>query len=134
MTINKEAFLAVADVIEYADRFDLTYFAMAPDGQVCSTTPVWEDCGTTACIAGWVNAWADNDSPSDTYGAGKELGITPEEGYRLFYGYNGSVWSRHAREYGWRLDRSGRVSDWSDITAIQAADVLRRIANGDITL
>jgi hypothetical protein len=44
-------------------------------------------CGTTRCIGGWVQFWAEGKvDPDETYAvAMHELGLTPEEAYALFY-------------------------------------------------
>lgn len=140
--MNTDTFLEVADLIEYTDRFNLSNFSSYvdhdaenwrrpdPDGD-----QVWEDCGTTACIAGWVNAWADHPI-ADTSKARDELGISAPQSGRLFYWGPTSVWALLADEYGWKRtdDHWKDVADPSQITAAQAADVLRRIAKGEVTL
>ena len=151
--MNKEAILAVADVIEYADRLDMTNYAGeaawtaahkavedearrtndwkpywafmeendAPD-QAEVVPTVWDNCGTTACIAGWTLAWADikpsHDGNFDLL-AGKELGLEDDQAYRLFVS---SDW--------W----SSQGFDFDTLTAKQAARTLRKIAAGKIAL
>lgn len=123
--MNTEAMLAVADVIEHFDRFDL--------GNWGPVEKVWTDCGTTACIAGWTLAWADrspvNTRPEGFLGsfsapAADELGLTDDQAKSLFFP-GGAVWSKLEDETGVCC---------LDLTAAQAADVLRRIARGELEL
>ena len=146
--MNTEAMLAVADVIEYFDRFDIRRWAKFNDEAWVSaheegkTLPlertiesVWTDCRTVGCVAGWTLAWADIKLPSTSNKivllARRELGLTNEQAENLFLPYVGSVWWNVHEEYGWVTD-NGYYSDI--ITAKDAADVLRRIARGELEL
>jgi hypothetical protein len=143
--MNKEAMLAVADVIEWADRFDLSNWAVdvekaekwreslkvgnfaAEDGEVDAAT-LWESCGTTGCIAGWTNAWADNKDASDTRTAADELGLEYDEMWKLFFP-DSEFWIRIAPEYKIKFN-----GDSVEPTARQAARVLRDLAKGKLKL
>lgn len=143
--MNKEAMLEVAVVIEHFGRFNLSYpatFAKYEDRQnnnwsTPQPTQLWEDCGTVGCVWGWTNAWAGHDQVDST-SAAEELGLTEDEKQHLFYAETGSIWVRLADEYGWEVemfdDEHAELSHWSDVTAPQAADVIRRIARGEVTL
>lgn len=137
--------LAVADVIEYFDRFDMDWWINDPDqelfGAHTDMTRAWTDCGTTACVAGWTLAWADatDVSTADDWNRGRgiatrarqELRLTTDQAERLFFSAMGrdTIWSEVDHEYD--FDRG----PWSyHPTAAQAADVLRRIANEELTL
>ena len=113
MSINKEAMLAVADVIEYADRLatdtyaadkkttrklrraerkanatgDWTDYFEVSAGikpQHEIVPTIWDNCETTGCIAGWVLALAVVGAADFTTLAGKELGLTKGQGFNLF--------------------------------------------------
>lgn len=144
MTINKKAMLAVADVIEFNSRFDMSHVsryepkhAIARFGSSWQTPTVdscllWEDCGTVGCVWGWTNAWANHDK-DDRQAAADELGLNAPQTQRLFYAEGDSIWAEVADEYGWELNDDndwdeGGLANWEQITADQAADVLRRIA------
>lgn len=135
MIVNKEAFLAVADVIEYADRFDIGPYITDPSNPRVAPSParLWEDCGTIGCVGGWTAAWAELDGPNVWTAISNELGIDAAQGDRLFFRWYESVWYPLAEEYGWTTDAEG-IEPRSQITAAQAADVLRRIANGEVKL
>lgn len=144
--MNREAMLAVADVIEYFDRLDMEWWINDPDqelfGSHTDMTRAWTDCGTTACVAGWTLAWADaadvstdDDDWNRRRGvaarAQQELGLTQRQARRLFFSDIGAVniWSEVRHEYD--FDQG----PWSyHPTASQAADVLRRIADGELKL
>lgn len=138
--MNKEAMLAVADVIEYADRFMLDRWATRIDESgntidpfnasgeyidpMCLIPSVWEDCGTAACIAGWTCAWAETpkeqlQSRAIERLAGQELGLSDAQSIRLFC--SPSWWENQGFQFG-------------DVTAKQASSVMRDIANGVIEL
>lgn len=95
-------------------------------------------CGTTACIAGW--AYADmkrknlpiNDYDSIEDLAREHLGLSRNEAKALFYCNTDSVWYDVARQYDFDFDPDFCES-WN-LESKKVADVLRRIANGDIDL
>lgn len=55
--------------------FVAPYFDLAP------TVP---ECGTAACIAGWANILTGHDRIADSWNAEQLLGLTDEQGQRLF--------------------------------------------------
>lgn len=126
MTINSELMLFVADVIEAENRFNLNYFGFDPDAEdrvrylEPSPEQIINQCSTTACIAGWVNA-LDAHALDDTAHAGELLGLTEDQYMELFVphefpGYRGAtVW--------------GLLEPYK-ATATYAAALLREIANG----
>lgn len=141
MAINRQAFLDLADYIEAADRFDLNHYIAftetsriryIEDGR--NADILWSNCGTTGCVAGWANAMTNHSHLEDTYHAREVLGITLDQGQNLFFAMEGSIWERLHAEYHWQCSRDTGLSDWSQITAKQAADVLRRIARGEVIL
>jgi hypothetical protein len=132
--MNTELFLKVADLIEAEDRFNLNYFSWTGTTGGLSTDDVATNCQTTACVCGWVNTFLKSGNPGDETFAAKALGIREDEAERLFYASKGSVWSRLADEFGWKKWETGSLADWAEVTAAQAAEVLRRIARGDVTL
>ncbi len=132
--MNTETLNAVADLIEYTDRFDLSTFSsqkVEDDLFVSYATPeqVWDDCGTTACFAGWVNTWAGAetfDELANIHTARKELGLSEEFANELFYG-QGELWD-DVIEAGLIPSHHGS----SETTAAEAAAILRAIADGKI--
>lgn len=157
--MNANMFRAVADIIEREDRFDLGFWAaeIAEDGRVrrrdSSMWPVdliegrtiFSECRTVGCVAGWVNALTEHAHFDDAGHAASVLGIDLRVAQRrLFSAEPGSVWSEQAEAFGWRLVTDdddeflpvevGGIADWSQITAVQAAKVLRMIADGEVPL
>lgn len=146
--MNTDLMLEIAERIEaQPDLFDLTDFFEPKDGvpedEMLPTTgdQFVVSCNTTACVAGWAIVVAQNTTNYWEMGGyhahhntGRDLlGLTEQEANYLFYAGNPkSVWQRYADEYGW--DWSCDPDDWSQITGYQAADVLKRIAKGDIEL
>ena len=102
-------------------------------------------CGTTGCVAGWtIFAVEGSHLPVDKveglYGfedpgdrAAELLDLSSAEASNLFYWGPSSVWTRMAAEYGWAL-YEGTLDNPSEITCEQAAEVLERVARGDIVL
>lgn len=142
--MNTEAMLAVADVIEYVEeRFDLTTWIASDyeENGLPKIKTLWDDCGTVGCVAGWTCAWADVVPNADRWDDGRvisaarrELGLTLGQAEQLFFYHYNTVWSRVASEYGWKLGFHGGLSHVRQVTAAQAADVLRRLARGEIKL
>jgi hypothetical protein len=101
-------------------------------------------CGTTACIAGWAivnefyqgnteyyNEYINNGSDPQTE-ACRILGLTSSQAMRLFYcGYE-SIWSTVANDYNLEFDF--QVNETWDIHPKYAADVLRRVVSGELSL
>jgi len=150
MTLNTQL---LEDVAFQIDRdpgaFDLADFYWVPESASCDGTVDPNVCGTTMCIAGWVN-WLTRDltvpftaaHAADVPHARKALGLSHEEGHDLFYAdYASSVWVREASRYGWETDQfvgsedpDTSLREWSEISGTQAAEVLRKIADGSIRL
>lgn len=139
--MNTDLLLKIAESIEaQPDKFDLNYFYYTP---YFNTSPATAEeflegsCGTTACVAGWAVVCAGLPIKSSFLDAEADgqtlLGLTDKQARRLFYANDDSVWWEYADEYSW--DRSDLTDDrWDAITAYEAADVLKRIAKGDIEL
>lgn len=103
-------------------------------------------CGTTACIAGWAYALKHNFDPSTyTEDAVEEiardyLDLTREQVNALFYANIGSVWHRYQDEYTYEVvtydeeyDYEAETDpDYWNVTNKDAADILKRIARGEI--
>jgi hypothetical protein len=130
--MNKEAMLAVADVIKWADRFDIGVMnsASTPDA-------LWERCDTVGCFAGWAAAWADrrphHDGNGNYFTIGmEEFGLTTEQAGRLFMGEG--TWHESPQV----LKVVGGDSLWGrgndDNTPRHAARLLRAVAKGKIAL
>lgn len=109
------------------------------------------ECGTTACIAGWTNVYmfknvlnyndlleyyrADPQYLGDIaieQIAADYLELTPEETEWIFYTKPGSVWDEYKHEYDFKDDITRNYGESKGITNKHAADVLRRIAMGNI--
>lgn len=130
--MNIKRFRELADVIEAADRFDMRFVAAGNDG--LNPEYLVYDCGTVGCIGGWALATYGNDPSRDwSDAAGEHLGLNYGQEKRLFLAVTDSVWSEHAERYGWVVDDDGLVG-WDQITATQAAQMLREIADGTVTL
>jgi hypothetical protein len=131
--MNKEAMLAVADVIEWADRFDIGTMnsASTPDA-------LWEQCDTVGCFAGWAAAWADRRPWRGGNGSylqigAEEFGLTDEQAGRLFMG--DGTWHESPQV----LKIVGGESLWcrsadDEAAPRQAAALLRAVAKGKIAL
>lgn len=145
MTINTPLLSLVADYIDNETiKFDLDDFAArvtetgerVPRFSYPRSEPA-ELCNSKFCIAGaavWLALGAQPYSfPYELKGA-QLLGLDTFQAKRLFFAGPGSVWSDVADEYGWAKSSSGEVSDWSQITHHEAAQVLRRIVAGEIVL
>lgn len=103
-------------------------------------------CGTTACIAGWVIAneyFQGNKEPFISYSersydvvgiASELLGITSEQACRLFFCNTDSVWWDYSQDYDYGYRYDPEVPETWDVHPKIAADMLRRIANGEIEL
>lgn len=145
--MNVELLLAIADMIEAEPKhWDLSDFLRVDwhatswrEKQSLTANEFYVRCDTAACVAGWATILASE--PEDKIGSldflalgRRALEITAAEANRLFYASRHSVWTDVADEYGW--DRITLIDgeDWSIIKAEQAADVLRRIARGELTL
>lgn len=103
-------------------------------------------CGTTACIAGWTIAneyFYNKDNYISTHGeelrahciqsiAANILDINAHQAQRLFYCDEDSIWSQIATEYDYTFDPEFPQT-WN-IHPKKVADVLRRIASGDLEL
>lgn len=140
--MNKEALLAVADVIEYMNRFDMDVVASGDDGELDDATVIWEDCGTVGCIAGWTLAWADihahakwlwgENEASWMKAARKELGLTKRQAEELFFP-DSEFWKKTVSTTA----QKDRWSSWDDVNPITVEDavgVLRGLAAGTVKL
>jgi len=108
-------------------------------------------CQTAGCIAGWALALrnggqlvvVDEDS-YDFYNnpnamlladvktdAGEWLGLNFEEADQLFIPNAYSIWHEYASDYG--LERDSGMNFYSNIHPKYAADMLRRIATGEVS-
>ena len=141
--MNAQAFLDLADLIEsHARRFTLntwfglrdTYGTVTVDSEDgFAVTDLLTNCRTVGCIAGWGSAMLGHGD-LDASAVTDHLGITEDQAGRLYYAWQGSVWSELADVYGWDTNEFDDIFDWNDITGEQAAEVLRGIARGDVKL
>ncbi|MEY3376414.1 MAG: hypothetical protein RL463_724 [Bacteroidota bacterium] len=104
-------------------------------------------CNTTACIAGWTvaNQYFMNSttlSKEEIEGMSTSnieslarliLDLNGREAYRLFFYNDDSIWREVESDYGYGHFDDSYPETWN-IHAKHAADVLRRIANGDLKL
>ena len=141
--MNADAFRKVADAIEEHQRFNLWHVAADPhDGHQHHAPHLLTGCGYVGCVWGWTVAIHNLEIADDgEREAADALGLTGKDAERLFYAdTEHTVWVRLADEYGWTVEEDGMspdgrmLADWSEITADQAADVLRRIADGEVVL
>lgn len=103
-------------------------------------------CGTTACIAGWAIAneyFNGNKKPYEDYSewasgiitiASDILGITVSQGERLFFCNTESIWIEHEDDYDYGSRFNEDVPETWNIHPKIAADMLRRIASGEVQL
>jgi len=104
-------------------------------------------CDTTACIAGWVIANEYFNGNTSAYDectknnlafayidkvASAILGINTLQAKRLFYCDSDSIWVEVADDYDLSFDTE--IPETWNIHPKHAADVLRRIANGELAL
>lgn len=101
-------------------------------------------CNTTACIAGWtiVNDWFKSQdaeykevienmsSMSVIARAADLLELTNDEASQLFFCEWGSIWTKYQDEYDLEFNPE-HCPTWN-IHPKHAADILRRLANGEI--
>lgn len=156
--VNVENMLALADLIERCDSFDLNTWGRELDEDATKVLNNGEVCGTVCCIAGWENVriktryseeyLADEERFLRTYYPGiadermkalraaikfddreaarASLGLTWEQSDQLFF-RTCWFWNTLARQ------EHGGNHKWSP-NAQEAADVLRRIANNELSL
>ena len=146
-TLNTDLLRQVADRIELEDRFDMNYWGAYRGGYgawcafdtIDDPTVLVYSCRTTGCVAGWTNALLRH-SLSDAWGAARALAgpgadelLVGRLRWRLFFtGSDGAdeptLWEEHAEALGWTPAR--RVTP----TAVQAAKLLRWLADGEVEL
>lgn len=98
-------------------------------------------CGTSACIAGWTIAMMNGQygiyfSFQETWElAAHYLGLTKSQAEKIFFYGKDSVWAEYAEDYDFNFDAWGdRGISPDQITNKKAADMLRRIASGEVEL
>ena len=144
--MNPERMRAVADAIEESGRFDYSAWAARLDiddgraiGTVGSTKELREygtlrKCGTTGCIAGWAATLAlEEDEQQWSKGsrnvtisdvAQRYLGLTDRQTFHLFHG--------EAMVKAGFYETGGDAM--TEATAVEAAKVLRMVADGEVKL
>ena len=136
--MNTELMLEIAEVIEiHEEKFNMSSYFSGDDNDQITEELQSIDCNSTACIAGWAVALVDADQwITNTTGnsvcwletGAKVLGLTDEQAMSLFFVDMHTIWEELSDEYD-DIDLSNQqVGAWT------AADVLRRIAKGDIVL
>lgn len=160
--MRKDRVISLAQFLESLDdnKFDMNNFYAYLDRsempQNLNESEFLEsanECGTTACIAGWgvymmhneFNCLfldrPDNDPEKKDFRdilsisapankVARYLGIGYDVAGKLFYADKLSIWERYADKLG--LDRHYGEIDWYSITPAKAAIVLRMIANNEI--
>ena len=116
--MNKERILKVADAIEN-HHFKTLGFNMESFIAEHSSDRSEHDCGTTACIAGWVHALQKGIKKTlmcklaDDIGeyAQKYLGLNDHQADRLFYEVNSNITDKEAVKVLRHLAETG-VVDW----------------------
>jgi hypothetical protein len=111
--MNRENIKKVRDVIAglRPQRFDMCQWATADDA-----VHLHRDCGTAACIGGWTNALLSSPAEFMDFDlAGKRLGITLGQTYKLFMPEDYDVPGHYTRAHAVRvldhLLETGEV-DW----------------------
>lgn len=157
--MNNERMLATADVIEQTGRFHIatymtwTHDERTPHRDAPSLYEVEHNCNTTACVAGWAAVLFRDPDEAAELGYDRQvadkaqaaLDLTSEEAERLFYADDHeSVWAQVADQYGWQtrpyrnidgpIDDRKMLVDQGQISAPQAAQVIRDIVAGKVTL
>lgn len=147
--MNVDNIRLIADLIEAeAEHFDMSsWFKSSGRRSSIWITPVTSDlqtCGTTACIAGWCNALANEQiiaagslvrlsKAGDTKSAAEFLGL-PYEFARSLFVVTADVWGTL---YPHWFDEDGEdvdpdVESIDRATAPMAVQLLRMIADGEI--
>lgn len=138
---NPELFLELEEYYNYDDTVNVGYSYGTWSDAKNIMDPTFQDglaCDTTACIAGWTvfNDCVRNNHTQLPYSvetrAMEILEINTHEAQRLFYcGYD-SIWDEVANQYEFDYDRD--VPETWSFSNVMVASVLRRIANGDLSL
>lgn len=130
------------------DYFNMSYFFSKRNefGRVEVELPDFiesrYDCGTTACIAGYVNMIvnykADFSGIKDAGGyekiASDWLGLNRKQGQQLFYASKGSLWVNYAEELGLEHligENYEGIEDWSKISIRKAIKLLNMLIDGE---
>lgn len=124
-----------------------TSFVLEDFNKIIEDNSIKISCNTTACIAGWVviNQWLKDDnsfydreyietrSVSQVYTIATEiLDIDYDQAAKLFYCEQNSVWEVLKHKYDFNFDTD--IPETWNLDNKKVADVLRRIANGEIEL
>jgi len=141
------------EIIEYDSR---DYWEDSPCNEMFDIQNFTRDafpkqlnCGTTACIAGWAATtfyyedrkkydefleMCDTDYNSHSVGnfATEYLGLNDQEATNLFFCGVESIWTQVKEEY--KFEFLPMINESWNIDNKHAADVLRRIANGELKL
>lgn len=149
--MNHENIKSLITLLESVDddSFNMQYFFYT-EGRMIGFkefTKLNHVCGTTACIAGWVNVlvemgnyhYDDDHDPydvtDDTDVAANWLGLSKKEAQQIFYAGVNSVWARYESLIGLEdglVSEIGTIDDWSKITRQNAIDMLNLLLEGKI--
>jgi hypothetical protein len=141
--LNTDLLLRIADAIERRpDKFNMDFFLSIPseytDPNSTTRTTVtaanFFDCDAVACVAGWACLLIDNFSGDHFDVAAEALGIECHVAYTLFYPSENTFWGQFTEEFGWDWSDDDGYTSWACIEPKQAAEVLRRLARGEVTL
>jgi hypothetical protein len=156
--MNVDNMIKLAELIESLPekKFNMTYWSseiqgFTHDGNVTyyanNQKIDYYDCTTAGCIAGWAIALKNNlradlmvANSADNVAGIKEiacnfLGLTKEEGDNLFLMESSSIWFDHAFvDFDIFHEENGTGIDPDSITNKMAAEVLRKIISGEVSL
>lgn len=133
----------LTDFVNKTDQF----FNLKKLNEIIEDNTIKISCNSTACIAGWVviNQWLKNDNSMidkeyiESQGVASVISmacnileIDSDEAAKLFYCEQNSVWQVLADEYGFYFNTD--IPETWNLDNKKVANVLRRIANGEIKL
>jgi hypothetical protein len=156
--MNKENMIKLAELIESLPekKFNMTYWTseiqgFTHDGNVThyanNQKIDYYDCTTAGCIAGWAIALKNNLRAEIVEAnsviriaeikaiACDFLGLTKQEGDNLFLMESSSIWFDHAfKDFDIFHEENGTGIDPDSITNKMAAEVLRKVISGEVSL
>lgn len=141
--MNTDLLHRIADEIEKRpDKFNMNYFCAIPmdhpdwtPAEVVTkphTMTEFFKCDAVACVAGWACLLEDASTEDAAYTASILLDIDYAKAYQLFYPSEDTFWGQFTWEFGWEWPEDG--DSYGHIEPKQAADVLRRLADGEVEL
>ena len=141
--MNKENMLELAELLESIqdEQFNMNHWLLDNrplDNPLKEFDPY--SCNTVGCIAGWA-ALLENDlkltnlHKSDVSVIAKNwLGLTAIEAYNLFHTPKNSVWYFYLYDINCDYVYNDIEEGYEDISNLDAAYVIRQVANGEIDI